>query len=293
MHAPPPIAAPFHAAMVIWSMSCSAWMTRSPMRVRRRRNTIGTRYSVAGVGQIRPRREVFAGAGEDDRARFGVVAEGQRSLLDLREVRVVQRVGALRAIEGDDGNRPAVFDRKMLIAHLLALSRGDVCGIRRRVVSLHRHRLKRTHRAACRRLRSSNVRGYTCALSSKGPPRVELRRAESRLRVASPMVARFVDGGERRSRELRRQQLQQQRRQWGNRQTDHVGIPAPREHAAGQPDTAGGARRRDVDSGVVRAGDAAAATGAAGNYAINAQYLDPAGNDGDADQQGTGHHQHR
>ncbi len=42
---------------------------------------------------------------------------------DLREVCIVQRVGAIRAIERDDGNRPALLDRKMLVAHLAVVSR--------------------------------------------------------------------------------------------------------------------------------------------------------------------------
>jgi hypothetical protein len=62
---------------------------------------------------------MFAGAGENDCARFGVVAERQRRLLDLG------RCGTARwraqAIESDDGNRPAAFDREVLV-DLFALS---------------------------------------------------------------------------------------------------------------------------------------------------------------------------
>ena len=55
MHAPPPIAAPRHAAMVTWSISRRAVIARCPMRRRRR---CMTRVGGAGSGSVRSAPEV-------------------------------------------------------------------------------------------------------------------------------------------------------------------------------------------------------------------------------------------
>ena len=125
MHAPPPIAAPRHAAIVTWSISRRAVIARCPMRRRRR---CMTRVGGAGSGSVRsaPRGEVPPRPGEHDRAGLGVVAKGERRVLDLLDVACIEGIRLLRAIERHHRDAAAPLHLEMPVFHLSGVS--DVLG---------------------------------------------------------------------------------------------------------------------------------------------------------------------